>query len=183
MIDRGVNAADRWAAVFVGTGLNACTLLVDRVVAATNPSVDQMAVLVNFIVVSVSCVCLSKKRSYEVLFLLSVRTEDLSSDSPNLAPSCIYRTFFPGKERRFWIWNRMVRLNYPQKSALIGLTLTDWSVCLYDVLYVNDSWNGEKNRTKFISTIHMYRVLGYSPNTIEKTINFKRLFVNPSCIL
>ena len=92
-----MNAAEvcLWvAALLIGTGLNACTLVLDKVVAATNPNVDQMAVLVNFIVVSVSCVCLSKKRSYEVLFLLSVRTEALSTDSPNLHDRCAHHMHF-----------------------------------------------------------------------------------------
>jgi formate-dependent nitrite reductase membrane component NrfD len=57
VIDLGVNAAEvvpllcLLMAVFAGIGANALTLVVvDRVVAATNPSADQMANLVTFIV-------------------------------------------------------------------------------------------------------------------------------------
>ena len=52
-IDRGVKAAEMClcVAVCVGTGAKALTVVVvDKVVAATNPKADQMAVLVNFIV-------------------------------------------------------------------------------------------------------------------------------------
>jgi hypothetical protein len=56
-IDLGVNTAEvvplfcLLMAVFAGIGANALTLVVvDRVVAATNPSADQMANLVTFIV-------------------------------------------------------------------------------------------------------------------------------------
>jgi hypothetical protein len=57
MIDLGVNAVEvvplfcLLVAIFTGIGANAFTLVVvDKVVAAANPSADQMAVLVNFIV-------------------------------------------------------------------------------------------------------------------------------------
>jgi hypothetical protein len=55
MIDLGVKALEMVPLLFVLVGVfmgaNAVTLVVvARVVAATNPNVDQMAVLVNFIV-------------------------------------------------------------------------------------------------------------------------------------
>ena len=57
MIDLGVNAVEvvplfcLLMAVFTVIGANAFTfVVVDRVVAATNPNADQIAVLVNFIV-------------------------------------------------------------------------------------------------------------------------------------
>ena len=90
MIDLGVKALEMVPLLFVLVGVfmgaNAVTLVVvARVVAATNPNVDQMAVLVNFIVVDfffvfLQCfttlcdgVCTTAKLLLSLLFLINRR--------------------------------------------------------------------------------------------------------------